>query len=410
MRISNNQIFDRAINGVLDNQIGLSETQQQLSSGKKILTPSDDPVGATNVVRLTEELDQIEQFKRNNTALQNSLSTQEAILRNVTDSVNRARNLVIQAGNGINTDEDRVAIGSELQQLRDEIFDLMNSRDADGNYIFAGNQANSPAFRFDATATGNRYLFQGDEGQNEIQLSSTVTVEDGDSGKDVFEDVLARLKGTVAGTSTATASVAITQQAAFDAFHSSSYDNTAAGAANNTFQGTITGAPADTITFRNAGGTVIDTIAFSDGQPFTFQGAEFIVTTPVAGQTVDFSLSAPEKKNLAVTLDEISRALLDNTVTGDPLQEAINDALEGLDNGARQVSNTTASIGGRLNIADSVNESNLDLEIANKAARSAIEDVDYAEAVSELSKQETALQAAQQTFSRVTNLSLFDFI
>lgn len=409
MRISNNQIFDRAINGVLDNQIGLSETQQKLSSGKKILTPSDDPVGAANVVRLTEELDQIEQYKRNNTSIQNSLSNQEAVLRNVTDSVNRARTLVVQAGNGINTDEDRVAIGSELQQIRDEIFDLMNSRDADGNYIFAGNQSNSPAFRFDATNANNRYIFQGDEGQNDIQLSSTVRVSDGESGKDVFEDVLARLKGTVTG-GTATATVKITQQAAFDAFHTANYDNTPAGGPNNVLTGAITGTPADTITFTNAGGTNLGSVAISDGQPFTFQGAEFTVTGPTNGQNVQFTLSQPEKKNLAVTLDEISRALLDNTVTGDALQESLNDALEGLDNGARQVSNSTASIGGRLNIADSVNESNLDLEIANKAARSAIEDVDYAEAVSELSKQETALQAAQQTFSRVTNLSLFDFI
>lgn len=405
MRISSNQIFDRAINGVLDNQIGLSETQQQLSSGKKILNPSDDPVGAANVVRLTEELDQIEQFKRNNTILQNSLSQAETVLRNVTDTVNRARTLVVQAGNGINTEEDRAAIGNELNQIRDEVFDLMNSRDADGNYIFAGNQSNSPAFRFDATATGNRFLFQGDDGQNEIQLSSNVRVADGDSGKDVFEDVLARLQGSVTG-GTATATSRITQQAAFDSFHLSNYD--AVNTANNVFTGTVD-AGGNTITFRDAGATVVGTVNYSSGQPFTFNGVE-INATGGAGSTVEFTLSQPEKKNLAVTLDEIATALTNPAVTGNTLQEAINDALEGLDNGARQVSNTTASIGGRVNVAESVNESNLDLEIANKAARSEIEDVDYAEAVSNLSRQETALQAAQQTFGRVTNLSLFDFI
>lgn len=402
MRISTNQVFDRAINGVLDNQIGLSEIQQQLSSGKKILKPSDDPVGAANVVRLTEELDQIEQYKRNNTLLQNSLSQEETVLRNITDTSNRARQLVVQAGNGINTAEDRAAIGNELTQIRDEIFDLMNSRDADGNYIFAGNQSNSPAFQFNATATGNRYTFEGDEGQNKIQLSSNVTVAEGDSGKDVFEDVFARFKGTVTG-GTATATAKITQQSAFDSFHRSNYD--AVTAANNAFTGTINGA-GNQITFNDPAAT---TVNFTSGQPFVFQGVE-ITTNGAAGQTVEFSLSQPEKKNLAVTLDEIATALSDPTVTGDTLQEAINDALKGLDNGARQVSNTTAAIGGRVNVADSVHESNLDLEIANKAARSEIEDVDYAQAVSELSKQETALQASQQTFGRVTSLSLFDFI
>ena len=82
----------------------------------------------------------------------------------------------------------------------------------------------------------------------------------------------------------------------------------------------------------------------------------------------------------------------------------------GVDNGLKSLANAQSALGGRVNVAESVFESNLDLEIANKSARSTIEDVDYAEAVSELSKQETALQAAQATFSRVTGLSLFDFI
>lgn len=405
MRISNNQIFDRAINGVLDNQIGLSETQQQLSSGKKILTPSDDPVGAANVVRLTEELDQITQFKRNNTLLQNSLGQEEAVLRNITDSVNRARTLVIQSNNGINTDQDRSAIANEISQIRDEVFDLMNSRDPDGNYIFAGNQSDSPAFAFDATATGNRYTFAGDDGQNKIQLSSNVTIADGDSGKNVFENVLARLKSSISG-GTVTGTSTITQQAAFDRFHKANYD--AVTPANNVFTGTITGSPGQ-IAFADAGANNIGTVNFTSGQPFTFNGMEFTVNGG-AGDTLEFTLSQPEKKNLAVTLDEIAAALNDSTLSTAALQESINDALEGLDNGAERVSNTAAAIGGRVNIAESVLESNLDLEIANKEARSQIVDVDYAEAISELSKQETALQAAQQTFSRVTNLSLFDFI
>lgn len=402
MRISNNQIFDRAINGVIDNQIGLSETQLQLSTGKKLITPSDDPVGAASVLRLTEELDQITQYNRNNTLLQNSLSQEEAVLSNVTSSANRARVLVVQAGNGINTDEDRTAIAGELAQIRDEIFDLMNSQDANGNYIFAGNQSDSPAFVYNATATGNRYVFQGDDGQNKLQLSNNVTVAGSDSGKDVFENVLARLTGTVTG-GTANASVKVIQQGEFDNFHKANYD--AVTAANNVFTGTVNGA-GNQITFDDPDAT---TLNFTSGEPFTFKGVEFTVTGGAAS-TVEFTLSQPEKKNLAVTLDEIVAALNDPTVSGDALSEALNDALVGLDNGLKEVSNTVATIGGRVKVATSVYESNLDLEIANKDARSKIEDVDYAEAISELSKQETALQAAQQTFGRVTNLSLFDYI
>ena len=89
---------------------------------------------------------------------------------------------------------------------------------------------------------------------------------------------------------------------------------------------------------------------------------------------------------------------------------AIADSLVGLDNGLEKISLERASIGSRLNIAESTYESNLDMEIAAKASRSSIQDVDYAEASTEFAKQETALNAALATFPQVSNLSLFNFI
>ncbi len=407
MRISTNQLFDRSIQGILDGQGDLSDIQQQLSSGKKLLRPSDDPVGAAQVVRLTEELDRITQFKKNSTLLENSLSQEEVILRSVTESGLRARQLSIQAGNGINTPEDRKALGIEIGQIRDQIFDLMNSRNADGEYIFSGFQSDSPAFIFDATAPGNKYQFQGDEGQNEIQISNTVRVEGGDSGKVVFEDVLARLKANISGGTAGAADLDIAQQSAFDSFHKANYD--AVTAANNVFRGTVNGA-GNQIDFINVGtGGAAGSVAFTSGQPFNFSGMEFNVTAN-PGQTTEFTLAQPEKKNIAETLNDMFVALSDESISDSAFSEALDDALIGIDNALQSVANTTSAVGGRLNVAESVLKSNLDLEIANKSARSDIEDVDYAQAVSELSKQETALQAAQQTFSRVTQLSLFDFI
>lgn len=406
MRVSNNQIFDRAIRGVLDNQGDLLDTQQQLSSGKRILSAADDPVGATQVLRLTEELNQLEQYQKNNTLLENALTQEEAVLRTVTEASQRARQLTVQAGNGISTDEDRAAIANELEQIRDQIFDLMNTQNADGDYIFAGFQSNSPAFEYNATATGNKYTYQGDDGQNEIQLSDTVSIESGDSGKVVFEDVLARLKSTVTGGTATSSSLRITQQASFDTFHTANYDAVTAG--NNVFTGTVNGAGTQ-ITFANATPTNIGTVNFTSGQPFTFNGMEFNVTA-TAGQTVQFTLSDPAKKNLAVTLDELVTNLRDTTISSTARSEALSDALVGIDNGMEAVSLATTAIGGRMNVAQAVNNSNQDLELAGRTARSKIQDVDYAEAVAELSKQETALQAAQQTFGRVTQLSLFDFL
>jgi len=128
------------------------------------------------------------------------------------------------------------------------------------------------------------------------------------------------------------------------------------------------------------------------------------------GDTVNFQLDAPEKKNIAETLNDFYLSLRDSSISDGNYEEAISDALFGIDNGLQGIGNATAIVGGRRNAAQSILESNLDLEITNKTARSNIEEVDYAEAVSELSRQEASLEAAQATFARVTGLSLFDFI
>lgn len=408
VRISTNQIFDRSIRGILDNQADLSDLQQQLSTGKKLIRPSDDPVGAAQIVRITEELDKITQYKRNNDLLTNSLEREEVVLSNINEALNRARVLMIQAGNGVYDNADRQAIGIEIGEIRDEVFALMNSQNANGEYIFAGYQSDSPAFSYDPSAAGNQYNFEGDDGVSRIRVSDAQTIQSHSSGKTVFEDVLARLTSSITGGAGATsASVEVTQQAAFDSFHDQNYD--AVTAANNDYRITVIGGGTQ-VQIDNVGlAATVATLNFTSGQPFTFEGLEFNITAPV-GATVDFQLDPPEKKNIAQTLNEFFVALNDGNLSESGYQSALRDALVGIDNGLESQLNAQASLGGRLNVAESVFESSLDLEIANKTARSSIEDVDYAQAVSELSKQETALQAAQATFARVTSLSLFDFI
>jgi flagellar hook-associated protein 3 FlgL len=227
------------------------------------------------------------------------------------------------------------------------------------------------------------------------------------SGKSVFENVLARLTGGISGSLGVTsASVDIDQQGAFDKFHKANYDPV--NLANNEFQLSIISATQVQVT--NVGtGLAVDTIDFSSGSPFAYQGLQFNIEGGV-GDTVNFELDPPEKKNIAETLNDFFLALSDPNIPASNYDDAISDALVGIDNGLIALGNSISTIGGRLNVAESVFESNLDLEIANKTARSSIEEVDYAEAVSELSKQEAALSAAQATFSRVTGVSLFDFI
>jgi flagellar hook-associated protein 3 FlgL len=407
MRISTGQLYDRTIQSVLDNQAELSDVQQQLASGKKLLRPSDDPVGTAQVIRLTEEIELINQYKKNSNLLVNSLEQEETVLKSVNTAVDRARVLMIQSGNGIVGTDDRKALAIEIGQIRDQVFDLMNSRNPAGEYIFAGFQSASPAFAFNPSAVGDKYTFVGDTGANQIQVSDSVSLQVNNSGFDAFENVLSRLKTSISGSVGATnVSLNVQGQTAFDKFYEANYD--AVTPANNEFQINILSATQAQVT--NVGtGAVLDTVDFSSGSAVLYQGLEFNITGTL-GDTVNFQLEPPQKKNIAETLNDFVIALNNENIANNDFDEALTDALAGVDNAFVNIANSISKIGGRRNTADSVFSANLDLEISNKAARSNIEEVDYAEAVSELSRQETALQAAQATFARVTGTSLFDFI
>ncbi|AXR05709.1 flagellar hook-associated protein FlgL [Salinimonas sediminis] len=407
MRISTSQLYDQNIRAIMDNQREMTKTQEALSSGKQINRPSDDPVGAAKVVRLTEELDKLTQYQRNNDLLTSGLEQQEAVLDNINDTVTRARTLIVQAGSGVMADTDRRAIGVELAQIRDEVLGLMNAQNANGDYIFAGYQSQNQAFTFNAAASDKNVTFTGDGGQNEVKLSDSVSVRSTASGQEVFDNVLARRNFSVNPSGTATvASAKVEQQGTFDTFSKANYDPVTAG--NNNYQLEIL-ASGQVQLSNTASGSVVDTVDFTADEPFTIKGMTFTLAGG-AGDTVDFSLDPPQKTSLAETLHDISRLLMDSSSNSQNIDEAISDALVGLDNGLEKVALERSSIGGRLNTAESVYETNLDLEIATKSARSAIEDTDYAEASAEFAKQETALNAALATFPKVSNLSLFNYI
>lgn len=407
MRISTNQVYTQNLRAISENQRAITETQDQLSTGKRLTKPSDDPVGAAKLIRITEELDKITQFNRNTDLLKSSLEQQETILSSIKDSANRARVLTVQSGNGIMTQQDKNAISSEMKQIRNEVFDLMNAQNSGGEYIFAGFQSQTQAFSFNYADEGNKFKFEGDTGTNIIRVSDSVTLQTSSSGQEIFQNVFARNKFSVDSNSfDATNQFKIQDQVNFDRLHKEYYDPV--NAANNSFQFTLINDNEMQIAHVGSG-TVLETLPFESGQPFQYRGME-IGLEGTAGQAAIMTLDPPQKKNIAETLNDFIIALEDDTLSDGDFEAKISDTLFGIDNALDKISVESSSIGGRLNIADSIYASNLDMEVANKKARASIEDLDYAEATTRFAKQETALEAALATFPKVSSLSLFQYI
>ncbi|MGB1908253.1 MAG: flagellar hook-associated protein FlgL, partial [Spongiibacter sp.] len=146
MRISTSQIFSNGVNRMLEQQAQLIETQTQLASGKRIINPSDDPVGAVRSLELTRANEKTAQYDRNANYLDARLRLEENAISNSIDVLQRVKQLAVQANNAAQSNESRAAIAAELDQHFSALLDLANTRDSNGRSIFAGYQQSGDAF------------------------------------------------------------------------------------------------------------------------------------------------------------------------------------------------------------------------------------------------------------------------
>lgn len=183
MRISTQLLFESGAARIGDLQSSLLKTQQQIASGRRILTPSDDPVGATRALEITQSQSINSQYGVNRQNAKSTLSEVEGTLSSVTELLQDVRTTTIAAGNGILSDTERGSMATELNARLDQLLGLANSRDAMGNYMFSGFQTDTPAFV--KSATGATY--QGDAGQRMAQVDATRQMAVTTPGSTVFQ-------------------------------------------------------------------------------------------------------------------------------------------------------------------------------------------------------------------------------
>ncbi|MCG7872290.1 MAG: flagellar hook-associated protein FlgL [Candidatus Thiodiazotropha lotti] len=182
-RVSTSILFSRGINSMLERQSALSRAQLQISSGKRILSPRDDPPAAAQALNLKTSITQVEQYQANADRARARLDLQEATLAGVEDIMPRVLELTLQGQSDTYSAEQRIAIAQELRQLNDELMALANTQDSDGEFIFAGYNADSIPFTNPADGV---FAYSGDMGVRTIQISATRQIQDRENGYDVF--------------------------------------------------------------------------------------------------------------------------------------------------------------------------------------------------------------------------------
>lgn len=182
MRISTSTIYDQGTASINDQTVALFKVQQQIAAGRRILTPEDDPIGSSVALNLRQTDSVNTQYKENMQYANNALSMEETVLNTVTQTLQDARVTVVNAGNPTLSAANLSALATDLRSKYNQLLSLANSKDGQGNYIFAGYKNNTQPF----TQTSGAAVYAGDQGQLKLQISDSRQVEISDSGQSVF--------------------------------------------------------------------------------------------------------------------------------------------------------------------------------------------------------------------------------
>ncbi|MEB2332520.1 MAG: flagellar hook-associated protein FlgL, partial [Nitrosomonas sp.] len=169
MRVSTSTLYDQGTRSMLQQQDSLFRLQQHLSTGKRIMTPSDDPIGAARAHELAQSLSLNTQYADNRYRAADSLQQVDSTLGSVSNLIQSVRTMAVAAGNPAFSDSERKMMAIELRGHFDELLGLANTRDEQGNYLFSGFKGNTRPF--EQTANGVEY--KGDQEQRLIQVSSS---------------------------------------------------------------------------------------------------------------------------------------------------------------------------------------------------------------------------------------------
>jgi flagellar hook-associated protein 3 FlgL len=398
MRISTRQIYTQGIEAFQQQQQKLAKLQEQISTGVRLTKPSDDPAAAAKVLELEQSVSLNLQYQSNINLAEQRLGQQDAVLASYDNLLIRVRELAIQANNAPVDAVSRNAIAAEIDERLNELLSLANTIDANGDYLFAGYQNNSAPFTKSTTGSRDHVNFNGDAGVRSIQISQVRQLDVDIPGQGIFMEIpsATALRELVAAANTGTGIMAPASVVDMSAYLAGDYEIRFT-------------APGVYDVFDVAGGVNIVTGAiYTDSQDIDFQGIRTSITgAPAAGDV--FTISAGQFEDVFSIVANLSETLKTGP-TGAIRAANIGQSLADLDAAFEVSLNARTQIGGRLNALESQREDNEAQVLVTRSTLSTLRDTDLAEAISQLTLEQTTLDAAQAVFARITSSSLFNFL
>jgi len=439
MRISSSAIYDTNVNKLNQQQGKLLHTQQQLASGRRMLTPADDPFASARALEVSQSDSANAQFVTNRNAAKHSTAMAESILQSVTSLLQDVRTATVGDGSGVLTKSDKMSLATDLRGRYEELIGLANSTDGLGNYLFSGYQGRTTPFVKDSG--GIQYV--ADDGQRMIQVDSSRQLATSDSGADIFMRIKnGNGKFTVDASPNNTGSGLYSQGTFTNPAQLTGHKykivfNVEGSGSEKKISYDVVDLTAEKVLPKDSSSTseevsdfddeqVDDTGApenekvlsknnrFTSGQVIDFDGVQLDITgEPAHGD--EFYVAPSGNESVFKTLSDLINALQSENPLGGSTAKAqftnsVNRALNNIDRSMENVSTIRTSLGSRLREIDALQVTGEDLGLQYKSKLSELQDVDFNKAVSDLNQQQTSLTAAQKSFKQVSDLSLFNYL
>jgi len=396
MRIATANSFDTGIDTLSRRQSELSGLQEQMTSGKRVARASDDPAAAARAERAMASVGRSETSQRAVDASRVLMTQAESTLGDAGSVLQRARELMVSAGDGSYADSDRQSIAGELQSLRDQLFALANTGDGAGTFLFGGQGATQKPF-VDGPG-GVQYVAANGEMRTEAGTSLPLSTD----GQVAF--LQARTGNGVFVTSAAPGVLNVTIDSGRVA------DPSALTGADYALQFNVAGGVTTYAVLKNGLPTAVVAAPYVSGQAITVDGMTVSVSgTPANGDQFQIAPSTPTLSAFA-GLDQAIAGLKTPGRTGSQIAQANADALRDIDSVLGNLGTVRAAAGQVLNRIDD-ESSRLDAQkLASTTERSNAEDVDMVHAISDFQNKQSGYDAALKSYAMVQRLSLFQYV
>lgn len=472
MRVSTSLIFDRGTATMQQRMADALKLQQQLATQRRMLTPSDDPVAAAQALEVTQALNINSLYMKNQDNAGDMLAAGEGNLTSAHTLLQSMYERMVQLGDGSLSDADRSTIASELRENYKQLMGIANQTDGLGNYLFSGYSGNTQPFVGDlengVTFVGDggyralqvspsRSLQVGESGldifmrvpNESVPFQSNAAMGNTGSGVAYAPTIADPTQWNVPGntqiydivfTAANTYEIRDYQNVAVPGFTGLTYtpaeialpDLTTLTLNNTPVLGGSYSTPDYNVVFDDPSGAAAGSYSYSiydkQGAPVSgFQNQTYtpatialpdggqvsMAGTPDVGDTFNIRPAGTTDVfsviSTLVTETEKGYQFAD-AATRQNFDEQLGFALSNIQSAMDNVLKYQANYGARMKEAEDLQSAGSDRGLQYEKTLSRLEDIDLTQAISDLTRTETALQAAQLSFSKITQLSLFNYI